>query len=76
MQRGLLWFDDDPSRDLGAKVTRAARRYRAKFGMVPNACRVHPSALRGKGKTITVSGITVEGLSSVLRHHFWLGCEG
>ena len=50
MEVGLLWYDDDPARDLAEKVGRAARRYRQKFGASPDICYVHPSALGGNGK--------------------------
>jgi len=45
MKVGLLWYDDDPGRDLAEKVGRAARRYRQKFGTSPNICYVHRSVL-------------------------------
>ena len=47
MKEGLLWYDDNPSRDLAEKIGRAARRYRQKFGAAPDVCYVHPSLLKG-----------------------------
>jgi len=76
MKTGLLWFDDNPSRDLAEKIGRAARRYRQKFGTPANFCYVHPSVLGGNGRTQKVDGVCVEPLPSVLRHHFWVGVEG
>lgn len=76
MDRGLLWYDDDPRLDLAEKVQKAVRRYRKKFGAAPDACYVHPSALNGNGKMKEVGGVRVMVLPSVLRHHFWLGREG
>jgi len=73
MKEGLLWFDDDPKRDLAQKVGRAARRYRQKFGRPPNVCYVHPSLLEGRARR--VNGVHVLPLPSVLRHHFWVGEE-
>jgi len=73
MREGLLWFDDDPKRDLAQKVGRAVRRYRQKFGRPPNVCYVHPSLLNGRARHI--SGVRVLPLPSVLRHHFWVGEE-
>jgi hypothetical protein len=76
VKEGLLWYDDDPGRDLGEKVGHAARRYRRKFGAPPDACYVHPSALGGgNGKARSIAGVRVASLPSVLRHHFWLGRE-
>jgi hypothetical protein len=75
MKEGLLWYDDNPARELADKVGRAARRYRKKFGAVPNVCYVHPSTLDGNGKVHQVGGLRVASLPSVLRHHFWVGQE-
>ena len=81
VREGLLWYDDDPGRDLAEKVTRAARRYKQRFGASPTVCYVHPSALshqgasRGNGKVHKVGGVLVEPLPSVLRNHFWVGRE-
>ena len=75
MREGLLWYDDDPARDLTEKIGRAARRYRQKFGTSPDVCYVHPSAVSGNGKGRRVGKLHVAPLPSVLRHHFWLGRE-
>ena len=75
MREGLLWYDDDPQRSLRDKVGRAAKQYRKKFGALPDACYVHPSALAGNGKVRAVDRVRVRALPSVLRHHFWLGSE-
>ena len=85
MKEGLLWYDDDPGRDLSEKIRRAAQRYQQKFGARPNICYVHPSAMSasmpspkgrpGVGKVQRVGGMQVASLPSVLRHHFWLGRE-
>ena len=75
MKEGLLWYDDNPGRDLAEKIGPAARRYRQKFGTAPEVCYVHPSTLGGNGKVKQVGGVRVASLPSVLRHHFWLGRE-
>ncbi|HEY72066.1 MAG: hypothetical protein DRJ03_10250 [Chloroflexi bacterium] len=77
MKQGLLWYDDNPGRDLADKVRQAARRYRQKFGAAPDICYVHPLALNGNGngKGQKVGRVCVSPLPSVLRHHFWLGQE-
>lgn len=76
VDEGLLWYDDDPGRDLAEKIGRAMRRYQQKFGVAPDVCYVHPSALGGNGHGQKVGGVRVAALPSVLRHHFWLGQEG
>lgn len=75
MRVGLLWYDDDPKRDLKEKVARAVERYRQKFGASPNVCYVHPSLLDGYASPLCVDGVRVQSQRSVLRHHFWVGRE-
>jgi hypothetical protein len=43
MNDGMLWFDNDPSTSLPAKVVRAADYFRRKYGRDPRICLVHPS---------------------------------
>lgn len=77
MKVGLLWYDDNPKRDLAEKVGRAAQRYKRKFGAAPDICCVHPSAFgdNGSDKVQMVGDVRVVSRPSVLRHHFWLGQE-
>jgi hypothetical protein len=83
MKVGLLWFDDDTSRDLTEKIARAANHYRKKFGVPPDSCYVHKSALSDNGNAAKarlqvrgqVGQIQVKTLPSVLLHHFWVGRE-
>ena len=85
MKEGLLWYDDDPARDLAEKIGLAARRYRQKFGAPPNICYVHPSVVGAsplgsgdnarKDRANEIGGMQVAVLPSVLQHHFWLGRE-
>lgn len=72
MEIGMLWFDDDPKRDLPAKVQRAADYYRGKYGRMPTACQVNP--IEGTGSE-RVGGIAVERSTKVLPSHLWLGTE-
>lgn len=75
MRQGLLWYDDNPKRELAEKVGRAAQRYRQKFGASPDICYVH-SSLVVDGSSILLADagkMQVAALPTVLRHHFWLG---
>lgn len=80
---GLLWFDDDPNRDLRQKVGNAVQRYQEKFGRYPTVCYVHPSmvtsaAPSGNGTiSIDIGDICLRVVPrrSVLKHHLWLGDE-
>ena len=53
MNVGMLWFDNDPSMVMTAKVARAAKYYENKYGTHPTLCFVHPSMLplNGNGKS-------------------------
>jgi len=75
MKTGLLWFDDDPRRQLEEKVIRAATHYERKYGRAPTLCYVHPSVLDGNGKRALKKAGEVEIRvgRSVLPDHFWLG---
>jgi hypothetical protein len=73
MKEGLLWYDDNPGRDLADKVGRAARRYKQKFNASPDVCYVHPSALDDDDKVNKVGAVRVSSRPTVLRHHFWVG---
>ena len=72
MREGLLWYDDSPKTP-AQKVALAAIAYRRKFGEMPNACYVHPSASEEKQQ---VGPVEVAPLSSVLKYHFWIGQGG
>lgn len=74
MKTGLLWYDDNPGRELAEKVGRAARRYRQKFGTPPNVCFVHHSTL-SSDKARKVGGVRVSASPTTLIHHFWVGVE-
>jgi len=75
MKTGLLWFDDDPRRQLEEKVRRAATHYERKYGQSPTLCFVHPSAFNGNGKRRVkrMGGVEIRAGRSILPDHFWLG---
>ncbi len=80
MQSGLLWFDNSPGRGLADKVGDAARRYREKFGALPDTCYVNQSALDKGALTVPLAGAPGKALRvlpapNVLPHHFWVGVE-
>jgi alkyl sulfatase BDS1-like metallo-beta-lactamase superfamily hydrolase len=80
MQTGLLWFDNDPNRDMVLKIEDAARRYREKFGVAPNICYVNQAASGGGELKLSLQGLQAASLrvvpvSNVLLHHFWVGVE-
>jgi hypothetical protein len=80
MQMGLLWFDNDPGRELAAKVEDAARRYRDKFGSAPDTCYVNRAAVEGQEMVVRFGeskgrSVRVLPAGNVLPHHFWIGVE-
>lgn len=72
MKTGLLWYDDDKGRDLAEKVRRAVAYYKQKYGREAMLCYVNPAMLK---EAMTVDGVEVKALSTVLNNHFWLGIE-
>ncbi len=84
MKTGLLWFDDDPRKELEEKVQRAATHYERKYGHAPDLCYVHPGALSadrqvfgdaGKKPVRKAGGVEIRTGRSVLPSHFWLGID-
>ncbi len=76
MKTGLLWFDDDPRKQLEEKVQRAATHYERKYGCPPNLCFVHPSVFGdGKQPVRKAGDVEIRTGRSVLPNHFWLGVK-
>ena len=76
MQSGMLWFDDDPHKQLQEKILRAAMYYERKFGQPPNLCFVHPSTLNGNGRgtdVVRINGVEIHPTWYVPPDHFWMG---
>jgi len=71
MQWGLLWFDDNSKLPLSARVEKAVRRYREKFGRSPNLCYVNPVTLSEVEDM--PAHVKIIGLASVQPNHFWIG---
>jgi hypothetical protein len=72
MDIGMLWYDDDSKRRLDEKVARAAEFYRAKYGVQPTECYVHPGMLAA-GDPSMAAGVRVRGNRTVIKNHLWLG---
>ena len=73
MKEGLLWFDDDPKRDLSDKVKRAVDGYQAKFHRKPTVCYVNSADLNEQLET--VGSVNLRTAKNVLRYHLWVGVE-
>jgi hypothetical protein len=78
MNVGMLWFDNDRQTALPAKVERAARYYRQKYGRSPDLCLVHPSMLPelgGEEKDSRLGAVTLRPNRLILPDHLWIGVE-
>jgi hypothetical protein len=86
MNIGMLWFDNDPKPGLARKVRRAAIYYRAKYGLAPTLCYVHPSMLANPlaladlspspsadSPVYNADGVEIRSNRSVLPNHLWIG---
>ena len=71
MVYGMLWFDNNSTRNLSQKVDRAVEYYRSKYGTAPTTCLVNPKMLadqEAKG-----CSLDIEPNPIVLHHHLWIG---
>jgi hypothetical protein len=86
MEIGMLWFDNDKKSDYEAKIERAARYYRDKYGMSPNLCFVHPCMIPMNGDqtadppgkeiepaALQSQGVEIRTSKTMLPNHFWIG---
>jgi hypothetical protein len=71
MDRGMLWFDNNPKTDFKVKIKEAATYYRRKYGLSPNLCLVHPSVLNSE--IVSDDKIKIRPNRSVLPGHLWIG---
>jgi hypothetical protein len=71
MNRGMLWFDNDPKTSLSLKVKQAAEYYRRKYGTAPNLCLVNPSMLADKA--MDEDKIAIRTYRPVLPGCLWIG---
>ena len=73
MNIGMLWFDNDPKRDLEGKVTDAAEYYRKKYGRKPTVCFVNPAM--AEKKELKAGGVEVKTSDTILPNHLWIGSQ-
>ena len=73
MQAGMMWFDNDKSTSLPAKVNKAAAYYRKKYGRSPNLCMVNPKMIGEKDQFD--AKITVRPYQPIVSGHLWIGID-
>ena len=69
MNVGMLWLDDDRTRSLDEKVSRAVDYYREKYGRMPDLCLVNKTML---AEEKLVGKVSVQPQSAILPHHFFV----
>lgn len=69
-QQGLLWLPSDSKQPLPAKIREGLDRYKRKHGGKPAHIYVNPSDCPKEG--LTIRGVPVSTLSTVLAGHVWL----
>ncbi len=74
MDLGMLWYDDDKTRPLAAKVARAVDFYRAKYGEQPTVCYAHKLTL-GADAPAAVGVVKLRADGAVVAGNFWIGVE-
>lgn len=67
MRIGMLWFDDNKTRDLADKINRANVHYQEKYGIEPDICYVHPSMIEEYMRQVIASGQTIDEKTDVLK---------
>jgi hypothetical protein len=86
MFTGMLWYDNDPTTALAAKVQRAAEYYRRKYGAAPDTCVVNPAMLGAPTQPSPIFcengggqgrgwDVTVRASRTILPGHLWIGVE-
>ncbi len=86
MNTGMLWFDNDNSTTVSAKIERAIKYYQEKYNRAPNVCYLNPKTLNSanhgisqkahsREKELVLGKIKVQKTPLVLPNHFWIGVD-
>ena len=67
---GMLWFDNDPKKDLQQKIEEAACFYEHKYGQEPNFAELPLTA-----SSVEVDGLTITRSKSMRPNYIWVGRE-
>ena len=74
MEQGLLWFDNNPNKDLTEKVKQAAARYRARLKQQPTVCYICETECADKPQA--VGKIVIKAAPYVRPNYLLIGVEG
>jgi hypothetical protein len=71
MATGMIWFDNDPHKNINEKIQLAIQYYQRKFGSQPTICFLNP---KFREKLLeTESKIEVDFNFGLSPDHIWLG---
>lgn len=75
MNKGMLWYSNDPKTTLEAKIKDAAEYYRVKHLHNPTLCYINPTMMPAiePGVKLELAGLEVRSSQSIMPNHFWLG---
>ncbi len=71
MKTGMLWFDNDPHRNLREKIQQAAVYYQQKYGSQPTVCFVHPRLSDINFETDI--NLEIKFNQAISPDHIWIG---
>ncbi|HSM25339.1 MAG TPA: hypothetical protein VK856_10785 [Anaerolineaceae bacterium] len=71
MTTGMIWFDNDPQKNIYEKIQTAIRYYQIKFGGQPTICFLSPKLKDNLADT--GFGIEVDYNLNLSPDHIWLG---
>jgi hypothetical protein len=74
MEQGLLWFDNNPNRDLTEKVRQAAARYQARLKQQPTVCYICKTESTENPQA--VGRIVIKTAPYVRPNYLLIGVEG
>ena len=72
MKSGLLWFDGS-KKPIASKIEDAARRYKEKFGTLPDTCFVNPRDVETEKQAKPNLKINIAGKATIMPNHIRLG---
>ncbi len=71
MATGMIWFDNDPHKNINEKIIFAVQYYQEKFGSDPTLCFLNP---KFRGKLIPSDSLVEFDFNGGLSpDHIWIG---
>jgi len=70
MNEGMLWYVNDPKKEIEKTVKNAVEFFEDKYGSAPLACYVHPDTLTSE--FVAKDDVKVMPNEKVIKNHIWL----